>query len=388
MILPYQGLRILCVNQTAALGGGELCLLSEAANLPVPPLTVLFETGPLAGRLNAAALPVEILPHSGRALGIRKRSRVIGALAALPSVGALVWRVARLMRGRHITIANSQKAFVVSALAAYFARTKLIWRLHDVLDSQHFSPYLRRLVIFLANTSARAVIANSKASQSAFIRAGGRAELVSIAYPGLDAAVFDNVSQAEAAALRATITSSKLPLIGMFGRLSPWKGQMVFIEALALVPGCTGIIIGGPLFGEEAFEAALRARISELGLQSRIHLLGFRGDIPALMKAMDIIVHASIAAEPFGRVIVEAMLACKPVIASRDGGAMEIIEHGVTGFLSPPGDAAALARTIQNLLDNPSKAAAAACAGQAHAREMFTIQATTARIAKVIESLV
>ncbi len=87
------------------------------------------------------------------------------------------------------------------------------------------------------------------------------------------------------------------------------------------------------------------------GLANRAHFLGFRDDVPALMKGVDIVAHTSIAPEPFGRVVVEGMLAGKPVIAARDGGVTEIIDDGRDGLLVPSGDANALAAAIRQLAD-------------------------------------
>lgn len=387
MSITRNDIKILFLNQTGELGGGELTLLGIVTNLAYPVTVLLFEDGPLRGQLEAAAIAVAILPSGPAALAIRRQSGIAAALRAAPAVLGMVRQVAAHMRRYNITVANSQKAFVVGALAARLSGSKLVWQLQDLLSAAHFSKPLRRLVIFLANHYAAAVITNSNASKAAFIAQGGKASLVTVIHPGVDAAAFDAVTQPQANALRATITTSELPLIGMFGRLAAWKGQMVFIEALALTPGCTGAIIGGPLFGEEAFEQALRARIAELGLQNRIHLLGFRDDIPALMKAMDIIVHASTAPEPFGRVIVEAMLAAKPIIAARDGGVMEIIEPGITGWLTPPGNPAALAATLQSAINTPEQTTQIATAGQAHARKVFTLQATATKFASVISRL-
>ena len=124
----------------------------------------------------------------------------------------------------------------------------------------------------------------------------------------------------------------------MFGRLAAWKGQHVFIRALAGVPDLHAVIVGGALFGEEAYEADLKRLCAELGVADRVHFLGFRRDIPRLMRMMDLIVHASTAPEPFGRVLVEAMLARTPLIASRAGGALEIVQDRVSGRLVAPDD--------------------------------------------------
>lgn len=66
----------------------------------------------------------------------------------------------------------------------------------------------------------------------------------------------------------------------MFGRLAPWKGQHVFIRAVAAVPGLHAVIVGGALFGEQVYEEELKLLCAELGVRDRVHFLGFRRDIP------------------------------------------------------------------------------------------------------------
>jgi len=159
----------------------------------------------------------------------------------------------------------------------------------------------------------------------------------------------------------------------LFGRFHSWKGQQVLLEALALVPGVHALFVGAALFGEEEFERSQHAQAGRLGVADRAHFLGFRSDIAPLMRAANVVVHASILPEPFGRVVVEGMLAGRPVIATRAGGVPEIVRDGETGLLVPPNDVAALAAALRTLRDDPALAAAIAARGLAHARQQFTV---------------
>jgi glycosyltransferase involved in cell wall biosynthesis len=140
------------------------------------------------------------------------------------------------------------------------------------------------------------------------------------------------------------------------------------------MPGVHAVFVGAALFGDDAqYAAELQSRAAALEITDRVHFLGFRDDVPALMSAVDIVVHSSTTPEPFGRVIVEAMLAERPVIATRAGGAMEIVEDGRTGMLVAPGEPAALARAITGLLNNPARAATIARNGRRCAESRFTL---------------
>jgi glycosyltransferase involved in cell wall biosynthesis len=374
--------KILYLDQTGELGGAELSLFSEVTNLPHEAAVLLFADGPLRELFARAGVPVEVLAASAAVLGLRRGGGLASALRALPALGSLVRAVARRARNHDLIYANSQKAFVIGALASAISGRPVVWRLRDVLEASHFSLLFRRAAVLLANRRASKVIVNSEATAEAFVKSGGNAGLVAVAYPGIEQARFADLPAHAVAAMRLQLGPG--PLIGVFGRLAAWKGQMVFAEALAELPGAAGVIVGAPLFGEEAFAAELHARILALGLAGRVRLLGFREDIPALMSAMDVIVHCSTAPEPFGRVVVEAMLAGRPVVASNAGGIKEIIEHGKTGFLVKPGDAAALCACLHGVLANEDESAAIAAAGQAWARQKFTVAAMVGQIAAAL----
>jgi glycosyltransferase involved in cell wall biosynthesis len=127
------------------------------------------------------------------------------------------------------------------------------------------------------------------------------------------------------------------------------------------------------------------ARIAALGLGPRVHLTGFRNDIPDVMNAWDILVHASVRPEPFGRVILEGMLLGKPVIATAAGGVPELIEDNRTGWLVPPGDAEALARCLQRALSAPAEARAIGSRAREWAREQFSLARQVAEMSEIYE---
>ena len=113
--------------------------------------------------------------------------------------------------------------------------------------------------------------------------------------------------------------------------------------------------------------------MAQLRLGDRVRFLGFRMDIPQLMSACDLIVHTSTAPEPFGRVIVEAMLCGKPIVASAAGGATELITHKHTGWLTTPGDVLKLAATINQCRQQPEMTQQIAIAGKKSALQHFNL---------------
>jgi len=379
--------KILYVDQTAELGGGELSLYAEVTHLPHSASVLLFEDGPFREMLAKANIPVEVITAGDNALTVRREGGVLAIIRSFPGVIRLVRKVAAQARKHDLIYANSQKAFVIGCFASALSGRPLVWRLRDVLDASHFSPLLRRIAVILANWKAGRVIVNSVATGKAFVALGGKADKISVAYPGIDEAPFLAVSLAAIAKLRREISPENATLIGIFGRLAAWKGQAVFIDAIARRPNAVGVIVGAALFGEEDYAQELHRQAQALGIAHRVIFLGFRRDIPALMRAMDLVVHSSIAPEPFGRVVVEGMLSGNPVIGSAAGGVLEIIEHGKTGWLFEPGNADALAQTLALVLDHPAQTAAVAQAGRLHACATFTVAATVKQIDAALELL-
>jgi glycosyltransferase involved in cell wall biosynthesis len=263
----------------------------------------------------------------------------------------------------------------------------VVWGLHDLLTLDHFSQMHIRLDVALANRFAARVIANSTASAEAFIAQGGRREMVHVVHNGISASQFDAVTETEVADLRHELGLNGSTVVGVFSRLSNWKGQHVALDALRHLPEVRLLLVGGALFGEQEYECALRAQAARLGLTSRVRFLGFRSDIPRLMRLADVILHTSTAPEPFGRVIVEGMLARRPVVAARAGAVGEIVEDGITGLLVPPGDSRALASAIQQLLSDPVGAEQIARAGRASAETRFAVDTMVNAQSRVIEEV-
>jgi glycosyltransferase involved in cell wall biosynthesis len=186
---------------------------------------------------------------------------------------------------------------------------------------------------------------------------------------------------------RQRFNPQRRPLVGMFGRISPWKGQDVFLHAIAQLPDVSGVIVGGALFGEEAYETLMRTLAQELGVADRVIFAGHVEEVPAVMAACDVVAHCSTSPEPFGRVIVESMFAGTPVIATDAGGAREIVTHDRTGQLTPMRDAAALAHAIRRYLEQPEWSRAMAQRAKVHAQEKFSVSAMTSRFSEILATL-
>lgn len=386
MTVAAPGPRTLFVDHAGVMGGAEFSLLDVVTAIGPSATVLLLGDGPFRTDLERRGVSVSV--DALRAFGtVRKRS-VLPSPAALVDAFGAARRLAKRATACDVMHANSQKAFVVAAIAGWMARRPVIWHLRDILGAPHFSGANVRAVVWLANRFAAAVIANSRATADAFVAAGGRASLVRVVHNGIDPAPFDAVSSDAARACRDAIGPARpAPLVVHVGRFHHWKGQQVLLRALAIEARAHAWIVGAPLFGEDAFAAELHTLASTLGVGARVKFLGFRADVPTLLGAADIVVHSSVYPEPFGRVVVEGMLAGRPVIAADSGGVREIVTNGVTGVLVPPDDPARLAAAIGRLIDHPDDASAMAARGAAHAREHFSRAAMVEGVRAVIASV-
>jgi glycosyltransferase involved in cell wall biosynthesis len=242
-------------------------------------------------------------------------------------------------------------------------------------------------------------IANSEATRRNLLKLGVSGDRVTTLYPPVDLERFD--PSADASRQRAELGLGDRDLcFGIFGSLLKWKGHDVFLKAarrvIEAVPEARALIIGEAPDGSTEYREELRGLARELGIARRTVFTGFRRDVPEMFQLLDVVVHASVSPEPFGRVIAEGMAMGRPVVAAGAGGPLEIIEHGRTGLLVRPDDPEALAGAIVTLLgdralarrlgDNARVAAEARFSPEAHARSVEGIYELTLRAREPVAS--
>jgi len=182
------------------------------------------------------------------------------------------------------------------------------------------------------------------------------------------------------------------PRYGIFGRVVDWKGIREFLLAakqVALhVPDARGFIVGGPSDGDEAYFKEMQALAGDLGLGEKIIFTGYRTDIPAMMKFMDIVVHASNRPEPFGMVVIEGMAMEKPVVATRAGGPLDIVVDDKTGFLIEVGNVGSLSEAITRLLQQPELRIRMGRQGRMRVEELFDNTMYAEKMQKIYQQVI
>jgi glycosyltransferase involved in cell wall biosynthesis len=272
-----------------------------------------------------------------------------------------IWRnaakLADLIRKNKIAIVHARsRAPAWSAyLAARRTGAKYVATYHSIYNAKGA---LKRWYNSIMTRGA-AVIANSQYTAD-HVKAEHNIDpkILHVIPRGIDVAGFtpENISVERVEAVRKQwgLKPGK-PVIVLPGRLTRWKGQLVFVEALALLPNRNfEAVIVGDAQQRDSYVDELRAALDRLELTQHVRIPGHCSDMPAAFTAADVIVTPSIEPEGFGRVAVEAQAMGRPVVASRLGAQTETILDGVTGFLFPPGDAKALAQGIARALALPA----------------------------------
>ena len=181
-------------------------------------------------------------------------------------------------------------------------------------------------------------------------------------------------------------------VVAMVGRLVPWKGHEIYLKALAAlklhVPNVVGLIVGNDPRDDQAHLEHLKQLAHAEGIASRARFLPWQEDMGAIYAACDIVVHASVRPEPFGLVLLEAMAAGKPVIATAAGGVLDIVTDGETGLLVEPGDAEGLSKALRRLIEDRALAATLAQRGRQRVRDAFTMERNAAQVMDVYQQLI
>jgi glycosyltransferase involved in cell wall biosynthesis len=361
--------RILFLDQSGELGGAELCLADLAEASGEGSAVLLFQDGPFKRFLSTRNIAVHLAILPRMASQVSKAASFLTYLRAVPGMTFVMYRGLKVAKDFDLLYANTAKALIVGAVLAFLLRKKFCFHLHDILSSDHFSGINRRLIVLLANR-AEAVVANSCATAEAYRANGGKQDLIRVIPNGFSISLFQAGPRSERP---QGVPAGDFPLVGLFGRITRWKGQDVLIKALAQLPGVHGLIVGEALFTEKDrdFGEELRRLATDLNVAERIHFLGFCPQVVPLLLRVDLVAHCSTSPEPFGRVIVEAMLAGRPVVAAKGGGVLEIIKDNQTGLLVESGNPEALARAIQHLLENPNLASALGESAKRDAEQRF-----------------
>jgi glycosyltransferase involved in cell wall biosynthesis len=335
--------RLAIVDDGDVLGGAQLALRHARAELELfaPTYFFLREGVQYAWYARSVAnLPAALTTSSFS-------SKFVGSgIIPAAEVIRVVYAVAKLFkatRQHELLYANSLKASILCALLMRVSRRRqLIWHVRDVYDAEHFSS---RVALTLIRTLIKhpriQVVANSKYSA---LRIGRPSTVI---YSPINPVFF----------ARPVCCEPPGPIgVVMAGRLDPWKGQHILLQALRL-PGLQDVSVvfaGSASVGHRDYEVRLRAAVEDQGLSDRVKFLGTVDDLCEVIDRSHIVVHATVTPEPFGQVVLQGMARSRPVVATSGGGIDELIEDGISGFTYAAGSVSQLHAILVRLVQDPA----------------------------------
>lgn len=344
------------------------------------PLVVLSNPGPLADKLTEAGAEVVYIR-----LGIlrRKYKTPHGILNRLYTMAKAYRMLKRLIRERQITtVYSNTTAVLAGAFAARSAGVKHIWHIHEIIESPK---WLSRLLGRLVNHYSHTVLVVSAAVQQSWGRYVS-VEKLQLLHNGID---YTPYLQPSGKLRKELAIPDETLVVGMVGRVHYWKGQDYFLQIASLLnqrfPQLHFVMIGDAFPGYEYLYDQLSALITRENLQNKVTDLGYRTDVAELLQGFDILVLPSLLPDPFPTVILEAMASGKPVVATQQGGALEMVEHGKTGIWIPVKEAPLAAAALEQLVTSAPLRRQMGEKGREKVLREYSLEAFEKKLIKVFE---
>jgi glycosyltransferase involved in cell wall biosynthesis len=387
---------LLFANHTGQVSGAEISLLGMLTQINRARFRVLVACppdSPLATRL--AALGIAHIAWTPGGLGFARRPREAVAAAGTVVTGAAgLRRIVRRVRPA-LLHANSIRTGLLAGAATLGLPVPLVVHARDHLPPGGVSQAVRRVL----HLRAALILGVSRDTLAEFQVGGPGRARYAVLHDGVDPARFaPPVVVGAIAHLRTALgVDQAYPLLGVVGQLTPWKGQDDAIRALARLlpryPTAHLLIVGEAKFTDPSarydtgrYRRDLEALAADLGVAGRVLFTGERADIPAIMAALDLLLVPSWS-EPFGIVMIEAMAAGTPVVATRGGGPADVITSGCDGVLGPPRDPDALAAAVATLLADPAALRVMGARARARVVSSFTVARQARRVERLYDWL-
>lgn len=372
-------LKILYLEPSAQVTGGAIALLRLVSALDRRthrPLVVLGSDGPLAAEFRRIpGCRVLRCPLPASISRVTRFDILSGGLTNAPAALRYAFMLRHIAERWQPDIIHSN-GLKMHCLSAFVRRpaSLLIWHVRDFISTPYMPRRSARLFRAMARRVPDAVICNSDTTRSSMGTGYRRLHVVP---DGLDWRQYNEA--------RHSSTASRVRRIVMLGRIAAWKGQHVFVEAARRLcrthKGVQFVIAGGAInAADAAYEVEVRHAVERYGLGDRITFTGVVGDVRPILAGADILAHCSTSPEPFGQVVIEAMAAAVPVVASQLGAPASMVQDGVNGRLVAPGDDEGLTRTLAELLADDDTRVRLGAAGLTTVRERYGIDQTVGQL--------
>ncbi|MCJ7546617.1 MAG: glycosyltransferase family 4 protein [Deltaproteobacteria bacterium] len=321
-------------------------------------------------------LPIVLCPDEGE---LAEKMRGAGAEVICLDVGRIrylnpliVSKFVSIMKDKQISLVHTDSSTETwyAGIAARMLRIPLVWHIR-VSEREWFIDW----VLSLLSTK---MILVAGAINRRFSRLRNSQKMIVI-YNGIDLEDFDNFSSTSSIREEFNI-SNETVLLGCIGRIEKRKGQEALASAMRYLDNARLILLGT---GEKKYINDIKMLCNKRGISDRVIFAGARDDIPSILREIDILVFPSISGEGFPRVILEAMAAGRPVVATDDAGNPEAVEDDLTGYIIPAGNISAIVAKITELIADTKKRRAMGQAGRKRVEEFFPIQKNVKNIQSV-----
>ena len=375
-------LRVLYYNHSADVSGAEISLLLTVDHMSNVNAVLAAPEGELLARARERGMAVNPVKGYRARMSVNPLVVVRGLAGSL--VAGLEFRRAWRTHRPHVVHANSIRSGIIASLGLVGCRVPVVWHIRDDLPNNVVGRAIRRLALWQADRA----VAISQAIAENFATGELLRRKTVVVHNGIDA------SDSEPVSLRGLLgVPGNRFVVGVVGQIARWKRQHDAIAAFSrlcgLHPDSELWLVGAPKFREDNFdyERELRAQADVLGVGHRIRFLGFRDDVDHVMHSLDVLLLPS-DNEPFGRVIIEAMRAGRPVVATNAGGVPEIVVDGETGYLVPVGGVDAMVEALRRLAAQPRLREEMGERARLRVAEHFTIEATARGVRAVYDDVI
>ena len=301
------------------------------------------------------------------------------------------FQLLKLLRRERFDIVHTHtaKAGLLGRVAAWLTRVPIVVHTYHAFPFHDFMPRWRRRLFIALERLARPFTDSFITLSESDRRAGREHGILSWAdsrtiYTGIDYQKIDAAADRDVTRNALGIPQDQ-PVIAMVGRLDRQKAPELLVDAFAQVarsvPDALLVIVGD---GE--LRPTIEAKISTLGLENRVRILGFRDDVPSIVRAADVFAFSSLW-EAMGRAMVEAMLVGTPPVAPAIYGIPEVVKHGETGLLYDVGNVPQLAESLIQLLRTPAERARLGRNAQQLTRRLFDVREMVDRIEELYARL-
>ncbi len=383
--------RIVYLSGSGQLGGAERCLLDVMQSVrelePTWELALVSSRpGPFVDRARALGVAVEVvampdvLARLGDSAALDRASRLFGlgvrALAALRGVVTYRRQLRHVLKRRapDIVHTNGFKMHIMGAWSRP-SGAALVWHLHDYASSR---PLMAHAIKHLSRRCDAAIAVSDSVARDVTPIWRGRTA-VQVVLNGVDLEEFRPTGPC--ADLDALAGMSAAPAgtvrVGLVATMGRFKGHDVFLRAIGRLPHelpVRAYVVGGALYETRNSERSvddLRALAANVAAGHEIGFTGFVEDPASAMRALDVIVHATVLPEPFGLVVAEGMACGRAVIASAAGGAGEIVRDGEDALVHAPGSIEGLASAIRRLVEDSDLRGRIGVGGRRSAEQRF-----------------